>query len=86
MWYWYILWTENCVNALLPLGDKRSPKQSHTFYQNDKDSYKHLILAWSDPIEAGDCHGEGGDLVEVQVECQIRGQVFPEQEKDQDKF
>ena len=38
---------------------------------------QYLVLAWPDPVEAGHRHGEGGDLVQVKVERQIGGQVFP---------
>ena len=42
-----------------------------------EEKIRHLILTRPDPIEARHCHGERCDLVEIQVEGQVCGQVFP---------
>ena len=41
---------------------------------------KHLIFARPNPVEAGHGHGEGGDLVQVQVQGQVGGQILSEVE------
>jgi len=55
----------------LALWEGRTHSVGHTL-----NHWTQLIFARPHPIEAGDCHGEGGDLMEVQVQRQIRGQVF----------
>ena len=39
---------------------------------------KHLIFARPNPVETGHGHGEGGDLVQVQVQGQVGGQILSE--------